>query len=31
VTLDRLGETVGRLTADELRNVDAALGLVFGL
>ena len=31
VTPDPLGEAVGRLTADALRNVDAALGPVFGL
>jgi mRNA interferase MazF len=31
VTADRLGDSIGRLSAAELRNVDAALGLVFGL
>lgn len=31
VTSDRLGDSVGRLTAAELRAVDAALGLVLGL
>lgn len=31
VVLDRLGESVGRLSAAELRDLDAALALVFGL
>jgi mRNA interferase MazF len=31
ISLDRLGRSVGRLTAAELRHVDAALALVFGL
>jgi mRNA interferase MazF len=31
VSVDRLGESVGRLSASELREVDAALTLVFGL
>jgi mRNA interferase MazF len=31
VTPNRLGETAGRLTAAELRDVDAALAVVFGL
>jgi mRNA interferase MazF len=31
VTSDRLGDSVGRLSASELRAVDAALELVFGL
>lgn len=31
VNADRLGESVGRLSASELRDVDAALALVFGL
>jgi mRNA-degrading endonuclease toxin of MazEF toxin-antitoxin module len=28
---DRLGRSVGRLSARELRDLDAALALVFGL
>jgi mRNA interferase MazF len=31
VSPDRLGDAVGRLTAEELRDLDAALALVFGL
>jgi mRNA interferase MazF len=31
VSPDRLGESVGRLDAGELRNLDAALALVLGL
>jgi mRNA interferase MazF len=31
VSADRLGESVGRLSATELRDLDAALALVFGL
>jgi mRNA interferase MazF len=31
VSPDRLGRSAGRLTAAELRDVDAALALVFGL
>ena len=31
VTLDRLGESLGRLSAPELNELDAALALVFGL
>jgi mRNA interferase MazF len=31
VTPDRLGDSVGRLGAEELRNLDAALQLVLGL
>jgi len=31
VMTDRLGESVGCLAADELRTLDAALALVFGL
>jgi len=31
VAPDRLGDSVGRLSATELRDVDAALALVFGL
>jgi mRNA interferase MazF len=31
VSPDRLGESVGRLSASETRNLDAALALVFGL
>jgi mRNA interferase MazF len=31
VATDRLGPSVGRLRATELRDVDAALALVFGL
>lgn len=31
VSPDRLGESAGRLSAAELRNVDAALALVLGL
>jgi mRNA interferase MazF len=31
ITPDRLGESVGRLSARELRGLDAALGLVLGL
>jgi mRNA interferase MazF len=31
VSPDRLGESVGRLSASELHDVDAALVLVFGL
>ena len=31
VTPDRLGDTVGRLTAAELRDLDAALAVVLGL
>jgi mRNA interferase MazF len=31
VAADRLGASVGRLSAGELRDVDAALSLVFGL
>jgi mRNA interferase MazF len=31
VAPDRLGDSVGRLSALELRNLDAALSLVFGL
>lgn len=31
ITPDRLGDSVGRLSAAELRDVDAALGLVFAL
>ena len=31
VNPDRLGESVGRLSASELRDLDAALGLVLGL
>ena len=31
ITPDRLGESVGRLSASELRDLDAALSLVFGL
>jgi len=31
VTPDRLGESVGRLSASEIRDLDAALVLVFGL
>ena len=31
VATDRLGESVGRLSASELRDVDTALALVFGL
>ncbi len=31
ISPDRLGESVGRLSAHELRNLDAALALVLGL
>lgn len=31
VSPERLGDSVGRLSASELRDLDAALGLVFGL
>jgi hypothetical protein len=31
VSPDRLGESVGRLSASELRDLDAALALVLGL
>jgi mRNA interferase MazF len=31
VSPDRLGESVGRLSGSELRDLDAALALVFGL
>jgi len=31
VSADRLGDAVGRLTAEELRDLDAALALVFSL
>ncbi len=31
VSPERLGESVGRLSVSELRDLDAALGLVFGL
>lgn len=31
ISPDRLGESVGRLTATELRDLDSALALVFGL
>jgi mRNA interferase MazF len=31
VSVDRLGESVGRLSASELRDLDTALALVFGL
>jgi mRNA interferase MazF len=31
VTPDRLGDSVGRLTAGELRDLDGALALVLGL
>ena len=31
VSTDRLGESVGRLSASELRDLDSALVLVFGL
>jgi len=31
VSPDRLGESVGRLSASEIRDLDAALVLVFGL
>ena len=31
VSTDRLGESVGRLSASELRDLDTALALVFGL
>jgi mRNA interferase MazF len=31
VSLERLGESAGRLSASELRDLDAALALVFGL
>jgi mRNA interferase MazF len=31
VTPERLGQTIGRLTAAELRDIDAALALVLGL
>jgi mRNA interferase MazF len=31
VSPERLGESVGRLSASELRDVDEALALVFGL
>jgi mRNA-degrading endonuclease toxin of MazEF toxin-antitoxin module len=31
VTPDRLGDSVGRLTAAELRDVDAALAVVLGI
>ena len=31
VATDRLGDSVGRLSAEELRNLDSALELVFGL
>lgn len=31
VSLDRLGDSAGRLTAAELRDLDAALALVLGL
>ena len=31
VSPERLGESVGRLTASELRDLDTALALVFGL
>ena len=31
VTPDRLGESVGRLSASELRDLDSALALVLGL
>ena len=31
VSAERLGESVGRLSASELRDLDAALALVFGL
>lgn len=31
VSPDRLGESVGRLSASELHDLDAALALVFGL
>mgnify|MGYP000241635096 CR=1 FL=1 len=31
VSPERLGESVGRLTASELRDVDAALALVLGI
>ena len=31
ITPDRLGDSVGRLSGEELRDLDAALALVFGL
>ncbi len=31
ISPDRLGESVGRLSASELRDIDTALALVFGL
>jgi mRNA interferase MazF len=31
VSTDRLGESVGRLSASDLRDLDTALALVFGL
>lgn len=31
VSPDRLGDSIGRLSASELRDLDAALALVFGL
>jgi mRNA interferase MazF len=31
VSAERLGESVGRLSASELRDLDSALALVFGL
>jgi mRNA interferase MazF len=31
VSPDRLGDSIGRLSASELRNLDAALAVVFGL
>jgi mRNA interferase MazF len=31
VSPERLGESVGRLSASEMRDLDAALALVFGL
>jgi mRNA interferase MazF len=31
ISPDRLGRSAGRLSTGELRNVDAALALVFGL
>jgi mRNA interferase MazF len=31
VTPDRLGKSVGRLSSEELRDLDTAVALVFGL
>ena len=31
VSMDRLGDSVGRLTAHEMRSLDEALAVVFGL